>query len=90
MIKKNIGIIGNGKWAKIIIPKISKFANVKFIANTKTCYKSFKLNNISWIFVLTNNETHYPIVKYFLNKKKNVLCEKPLTKNFLFATKLIN
>ena len=90
MKKKNIGIIGNGKWAKIMTPKIAKFANVKFIANTKTGYKSFKLNNISWIFVLTNNESHYPIVRFFLNKKKNVFCEKPLTKNFTAVTKLIN
>ena len=70
MIKKNVGIIGNGKWAKVIIPKIAKFANIKFIANTKTGYKKFKLDNISWVFVLTNNKSHEKIVKYFLNKKK--------------------
>ena len=79
MKKKNVGIIGNGKWAKIMIPKIKKFANIKFIANTKTGYKKFNLSKISWIFVLTNNATHYDIVKYFLNKKKKVFCEKPLT-----------
>ena len=45
MIKKNVGIIGNGKWAKVIIPKIAKFANIKFIANTKTGYKKFKLSD---------------------------------------------
>ncbi len=88
MIKKNIGVVGNGKWAKIMVPKIAKFANIKFIANTKTGYKKFKLNKISWIFVLTNNKTHFKIVKYFLNKRKNVFCEKPLTKNFLSSVKL--
>ena len=47
MKKKNVGIIGNGKWAKIMIPKIKKFANIKFIANTKTGYKKFNLSKIS-------------------------------------------
>ena len=90
MKKKNVGIIGNGRWAKIMIPKIKKFANIKFIANSKTGYKKFKLSKISWIFVLTNNETHYNIVKYFLNKKKKVFCEKPLTKNLKDSVKLFN
>ncbi len=70
MSKKNVGVIGNGRWAKIILPRIAKFANIKFIANTKTGYKKFKLDNISWVFVLTNNKSHKKIVKYFLNKKK--------------------
>ena len=30
--------------AKIMIPKIKKFANIKFIANTKTGYKKFNLS----------------------------------------------
>jgi len=88
MIKKNVGVIGNGRWAKIIIPKISKFANIKFIANTKTGYKKFKLDSISWIFVLTNNKSHNEIVKYFLKKKKNVFCEKPLTNHYSSSIKL--
>ena len=78
-LMNNVGVIGDGKWAKIIIPKISKLSNVKFIINSKINYKILNLKKISWIFVLTNNETHYEIVKYFLNKKKNVFCEKPLS-----------
>ena len=31
MRKKNVGVIGNGKWAKILLPKIAKYANIKFI-----------------------------------------------------------
>lgn len=88
MRKKNVAVIGNGKWAKILIPKIAKYGNIKFIANTKTGYKKFDLNKITWVFVLTNNETHYKIVKYFLKKNKNVFCEKPLTVDFLSAKKL--
>ena len=86
----NIGIIGNGKWAKIMIPLISKLSNIRFIANSKIDYKKLNLKNISWIFVLTNNETHYKIVRYFLNKKKNVFCEKPLAKSYSQVLKLYN
>ena len=88
MKKTNVGVVGNGKWAKVMLPKIAKYANIKFIANTKTGYKKFRLDNISWIFVLTNNETHYEIVKYFLKRNKNVFCEKPLTKDYSTAEKL--
>ena len=86
----NIGIIGNGKWAKVMIPLISKLSNIRFIANSKIDYKKLNLKNISWIFVLTNNETHYKIVRYFLNKKKNVFCEKPLAKSYSQVLKLYN
>ena len=71
-----------------MIPKIKKFANIKFIANTKTGYKKFNLSKISWIFVLTNNETHYNIVKYFLNKKKSFL-RKTINKNLKDYNKII-
>ncbi len=88
MKKRNVGVVGNGKWAKIILPKIAQFAHIKFIANTKTGYKKFNLKNVSWVFVLTNNASHYKIVKYFLDKKKNVFCEKPLTNFYLSSMKL--
>ena len=42
MKKRNVGVIGNGKWAKIILPKIAKFADIKFIANTKTGYETYQ------------------------------------------------
>ena len=89
-MKKNVGVIGNGKWAKIMLPKLSKLANIKFIANSKSGYKSFNTKNISWIFVLTNNDTHYEIVKFFLKKKKKVFCEKPLTNKFTGTLELYN
>lgn len=87
-MRKNIGVIGNGKWAKIMLPKLSKLANIKFIADSKSGYRKFNLKNISWIFVLTNIDTHYEIVKFFLRKKKKVFCEKPLTIKFSDTMKL--
>ena len=70
MKKKNIGIIGFGKWTKTIFPILSNYFNINFIINSKVNYKIFNLNGLDWIFVLTNNKSHYKIVKYFLNKKK--------------------
>ena len=29
MKKTNVGVIGNGKWAKVMLPKIAKYANIK-------------------------------------------------------------
>ncbi len=82
MKKKNIGIIGHGKWAKTIIPTLQKYFKIKFILNSKINYKLICLDQLDWVFVLSNNDSHFEIVKYLLNKKKNIFCEKPLTSNF--------
>ncbi len=81
MINKNIGIIGYGSWAKRIIPTLANYFNIKFVTNSKIDFKIIDLKGINWIFVLTSNDTHDEIVKYFLKKKKNVFCEKPLTES---------
>tara|TARA_B100001123_G_C15265785_1_gene1008363 strand:+ start:844 stop:1575 length:732 start_codon:yes stop_codon:yes gene_type:complete len=76
--KKSVGIIGCGKWGKKVIDILKRIAIIKFVCNSKNSYKSQSLN-VDWVFVLTTNETHFKIVKFFLEKKKNVFCEKPLT-----------
>jgi len=87
-MKKKIGIIGYGNWAKKIVPMISKFSKICFIADSRISYKLFPCK-IDWVFVLSSNETHFEIVKYFLNRKINVFCEKPLTKSVNETKKLI-
>ena len=89
MIKKSVGVIGCGKWGKIIIRELKKISNIKFIFRSKDNYKNY-FKKIDWVFVLTPNETHYKIVKYFLKKKTNVFCEKPLTLDEAKAKELIN
>ena len=88
-MKKKVGIIGYGRWAKKIVPIINRYASIRFISDSKISYKIFK-EPVDWVFVLTNNNTHYQIVKYFLNKKINVFCEKPLTKSFFLTKSLID
>ena len=77
--KKNILIIGYGKWGKKVTNILKKISNIKHILRSKNNYKKLNLDKINWVFVLTPNITHFKIVKYFLNKKINVFCEKPLT-----------
>ena len=88
MKKKNIGVIGCGKWGKKIIKELEKISNVKFIYNSSNDYKNFE-KNIDWIFILTPDSTHYKLAKYFIKKNINVFCEKPLTVEIKQAENLI-
>lgn len=88
MKKKNVGIIGAGKWGKKIIKVLKQIANVKYICNSKNNYQIIK-KDISWVFILAPNKYHFEMTKFFLKKKINVFCEKPLTTNANDAKKLI-
>jgi hypothetical protein len=90
--KKNIIVIGNGTWGKKIINVLKKHSKIVKIINSKDNYKDqhINLSNIDWVFVLTPVQTHFNIVKYFLEKKLNVFCEKPLSNSFKSAKKLIS
>ena len=85
--RKSVGVIGRGKWGKKVIRTLIKYSSVKYIIGKNTNYKKCN-QNIDWIFILTPNNTHYKICKFFLDKKVNVFCEKPLTTNLKQANKL--
>jgi hypothetical protein len=72
------GLIGYGYWGKIID---SKLTNNKIIP---------PLDDAEWIFVATPPKTHYNIVKEYLQKNKNVFCEKPLTLDYNSSLELID
>ncbi len=42
MKKKNVGIIGNGKWGKKIINELQKISNIKFVYNSKNNFKNYE------------------------------------------------
>lgn len=88
MKKKNVGVIGCGKWGLKIIKELKKISNIKFIYNSKNNYKKYP-NNIDWVFILTPDNKHYTIAKYFIEQKINVFCEKPLTIKIKQAENLI-
>jgi hypothetical protein len=88
MKKKNVGVIGCGKWGKKIIKELKIISNIKFIYNSKDVYKKFN-KEIDWIFILTPVNTHYRLVKYFIKNNINVFCEKPFTNKITQAENLI-
>ena len=42
MKKKNIGVIGCGKWGKKIIKELKKISNIRFVYNSKDDYQNFE------------------------------------------------
>ena len=73
-----IGLIGCGKWGKILYNKLNNISDVKFVCKSKDIYLD-KLDDVDWVFIATPDNTHYEIVRNCLSKGKNVFCEKPLT-----------
>ncbi len=71
--KKNVLVIGRGKWGSKIIKVLKKISNVKHIVRSKDDYKKIGLNKINWVFILTPNETHYKIAHYFIKKKNKYI-----------------
>jgi predicted dehydrogenase len=82
-----VGLIGNGKWGKVLYNKLIAISDVRFVCTSKDTYID-KLDEVDWVVVSTPNETHYEIVKDCLNNGKNVFCEKPLTLNHEQSDKL--
>lgn len=89
MKKKNVGVIGCGKWGTKIINELKEISNIKFIYNSKNNYKNNK-TIIDWVFILTPNKNHYEMTKYFLKRNINVFCEKPLSTKIKEAKYLIS
>ncbi len=104
--KLKIGIIGIGYLGKFHLEKFinNKESEViwvvdKLINNVDALIpekilktKDFKkiINDINAVSIVTPTNTHYKIAKFFLENKKHVLIEKPMTKNINEAKKLIS
>jgi len=84
---KSTGLVGKGKWGKILQKKINTVSKLYFTANSKSKYLS-KLDKIDWVFIATPDSTHYGIVNKCIEKKVNIFCEKPLTKTYSQSLKL--
>ena len=74
----NVGLIGYGKWGKILYDKLMQLSDVKFVCRSEDDYES-KLDDVDWVVVATPNQTHFNIVRNCMSAGKNVFCEKPLT-----------
>ncbi len=65
--KTKVALIGQGKFGTKIKESIQN--SIEFVNPDRA----------SWIIISTPNDLHYEQVKKWLNKSKNVFCEKPLT-----------
>lgn len=81
------GLIGYGYWGKILLSKLEKLSDVKFVCTSKNSYINL-INEVEWVFIATPNDTHYEIVKHCLTNGKNVFCEKPLALRYDECVKL--
>lgn len=92
----NACLIGYGYWGKIIHKYLLNNKDINLVGIYSPHYEnsvSLKLllsQNIDCAFICTPIDTHYEIVKLFLQKKINVFCEKPLCKNFEQALELVS
>lgn len=71
------GLIGFGYWGKIINSKLK---------NNKI---NSELDDVDWVFIATPPKTHYDLVKEYIEKYKNIFCEKPLTLDYESSLELI-
>lgn len=90
-------LIGYGKWGKNIYNILTKeknlnidiickknadnFKNPKFKGKVIESYKSAINNKIDAVFIASPPKTHFEIIKYALEKKKDVFVEKPVCLN---------
>ena len=91
-------LIGYGKWGKNIYNILTKeknlnidiickknadnFKNPKFKGKIIESYKSAINNKIDAVFIASPPKTHFEIIKYALEKKKDVFVEKPLCTDY--------
>ena len=80
---KNVCLIGYGIWGKKVLKALKKIKSIKkiHVIKSKSSKNKINFNNLDWVIIATNNNSHYKLVRKFLNLKINIFCEKPLTLN---------
>ena len=104
--KLNIGVIGIGYLGKYHLQKFinNKQCDTKWVVDTNldnidvngydaiqksSNYKEI-LDDIDAVSLVTPTKMHFKIAKFFLENKKHVLIEKPMTETVTQATKLVD
>ena len=79
-MKAKVALIGRGKWGRVLERTLLEIIQTEFVEPKEA----------EWIFLATPNDLHYDQVKYWLNQKKNVFVEKPLTLSLESAKELFS
>ena len=103
--KIRIGVIGIGYLGKFHLEKFQKnkdcqlvwlvdkniknLKNYKDKYNVSTNYKEI-VDDVDAVSIVTPTVNHYEIARYFIERNKHVLVEKPMTQTVSEAKKLIN
>ena len=103
--KIRIGVVGIGYLGKFHLEKFQKnkdcqlvwlidkniknLKNYKDKYNVSTNYKEI-VNDVDAVSIVTPTVNHYEIARYFIERNKHVLIEKPMTQTVSEAKKLIN
>lgn len=84
-----VAVVGYGYWGKILKKYLDENDLFKVVGIYDPLYRnSIKLeeilnnSNIESVFVCNPIDMHYSTVKILLENKKNVFCEKPLSKSY--------
>ena len=88
MKKKKVALIGKGKWGTILKKKLNKISKLVYVLGKN--YKKKNYDNIKWVFIATPDITHEKIINFFLKKKINIFCEKPLVRSYNKAITILN
>lgn len=87
---ENTKILGITSLSNNKLNNFSKTYNVE----SKNCFKNYEdlinCEEIDSIYIATINNTHAELIVKCANAKKNILCEKPMSLNYIEATKAYN
>lgn len=80
-----IGIVGKGDFGNKIYSKLADKYDIIFFTG-----REMDINHdIDWVVIASSNESHYTIVKHFLQRGVNTFCEKPLTLTYNETLELV-
>lgn len=86
-------LLGFGYWGKIMKKYIDADPRLelRYILdrNLDPLLKKEEIHDVDAVFICLPTALHYEFAKYFIQKKVNVFCEKPLTLSYLETEELI-
>ena len=80
-----IGIVGKGDFGNKIYSKLVDKHEIVFFTGREMNIS----HDIDWVVIASSNESHYGIVKHFLERSINTFCEKPLTLTYRETLELV-